>query len=151
MKVHDISIDRKYFEPVREGRVSLLIFNKKKISDAQPGDFILASFGNYNVKAKISRVYMKAFEDITEEEAVKAGFLNKDFLQESLANEFNLRPVNGYFGSYNIDKELFFLIELNTSEEEHYTLNNPVKVNLYSKEYNKEFYNPEYDMKPWRD
>ena len=57
----------------------------------------------------------------------------------------------GYFGSYNIDKELFFLIELNTLEEEHYTLNNPVKVNLYSKEYNKEFYNPEYDMKPWRD
>ena len=54
-------------------------------------------------------------------------------------------------GSYNIDKELFFLIELNTLEEEHYTLNNPVKVNLYSKEYNKEFYNPEYDMKPWRD
>ena len=151
MKVHNISINRKYFEPIREGQISLLIFNKKKISDAQPGDFILASFGSYNVKAKISRVYMKAFEDITDEEAVKAGFLNKDFLEESLVHDFDLKPVNDYFGSCNIDTNLFFLIELNTSEKEHFDLNNPIKVNLYSKEYNKEFYNPEYDMKPWRD
>ena len=151
MKVHDISISRKYFEPIRKGQISLLIFNKKKISDAQPGDFILASYGNYDVKAKISRIYMKAFEDITEEEAKNAGFLNKDFLEEFLINEFSLKPIISYFGAPTIDEELLFLIELNTKDENHSLINNPVKVNLYSKEYNKEFYNPEYDMKPWRD
>lgn len=151
MKVHDISISRKYFEPIREGQISLLIFNKKKISDAQPGDFILASYGNYNVKAKISRIYMKAFEDITEEEAKNAGFLNKDFLEDFLINEFSLKPIISHFGTPKIDEELLFLIELNTEDENHFMINNPIKVNLYSKEYNKEFYNPEYDMKPWRD
>ena len=151
MKVHNISINRKYFEPIREGQITLLIFNKKEISDAQPGDFILSSFGIYNIKAKISRVYIKAFEDITEEEAKNAGFLNKDFLQENLINELDLKSTTTCFGAPNIDKELLFLIELNTEEEEHSMLNNSTKVNLYSKEYNKEFYNPEYDMKPWRD
>lgn len=151
MKVHNISINQKYFEPIREGKISLLFFKTKVVRDGQPGDYILASKGNYDVKAKIVRTYIKAFEDVTDKEAQKAGFLNKDFLRDELANRYDLKQFFDVITGTSIDEEIFFLIELNTNEEEHVAINNPVRVNLYSKQYNKEFYNPEYDGKPWRD
>ena len=92
MKTHDISIEQKYFEPIRQGKISLLIFNKKIIDDVEPGDLILASKGNYGVEAVISSIEYKAFKDITEEEAALAGFLNKDFLKDELLNRFELKP-----------------------------------------------------------
>lgn len=156
MTVHHINIDRKYFEPIRQGKVNLLIFKKRTIKDAQPGDCILASKGNYNVKAFINRCYIKSFDDITEEEAQKAGFLNKEFLRDELIYRYELKPRYNYGkGELNdINNELFFLIELNEEKETKYSLRAPnTTVTLFSKEFNKEFYNynPEYDSQPWRD
>ena len=151
MQVHNISIKHKYFEPIRNGIINLLIFKTKVLDKESPGDYILAAKGNYDIKAKISRTYIKAFRDITNEEAKRAGFLNKDFLKEELIKEYDLNTVFSLASGHCIDEELFFLVELNNKEDEHYVLNSPIKVNLYSKEYNKEFYNPEYDSKPWRE
>lgn len=153
MEVHNISINRKYFEPIRDGTISLLIFKKKVIHNGKIGDYILASFGSYDVKAKISGISIKAFEDITEKEARMAGFLNKDFLKDNLISEFDLKSNFNVLSSLeNIDDELFFLVELKI-DEDHTMLNNwgydETKVTLYSKDFNKEFYNPEYDTKPW--
>ena len=42
MKVHNISsIDRKYFEPIRDGKITLLIFKEKIIHDAEKREIIL--------------------------------------------------------------------------------------------------------------
>ena len=155
MKVHDISINRKYFEPIREGKIKLLIFKKKVIDNINIGDYILASVHNYEVKAKINGFSIKAFSDITEKEARQAGFLTKDFLRDELIRQYKLRdeiPLCSM--APNIDSELFFLINIETEDEEHQLLNSPIKVNLYKNSstfYNKKFYNPEYDDKPWED
>ena len=66
MKMHNISIDKKYFEPIRDGRISLLIFDKKVLKNVTTGDCGIASVGNYDVKFKILGTYVKAFEDITD-------------------------------------------------------------------------------------
>ena len=109
MKVHNINIDRKYFEPIREGKITLLIFKTKVLKNASPGDCILAAKGNYDIKTRFSKYYIKAFEDITEEEARKAGFLNKDFLKEELIHKYDLNPIFDFIdGVSSIDKELFF-------------------------------------------
>ena len=146
MKTHDISIEQKYFEPIRQGKISLLIFNKKIIDDAEPGDLILASKGNYGVEAVISSIEYKAFKDITEEEAALAGFLNKDFLKDELLNRFELKPKFSLVEGNDINEEIFFLIKINTKEgKKNFTIKTPVKVDLYKKKYWTDMYNPEYD------
>lgn len=144
---YDINIERKYFEPIRQGKITLLIFNTKIIHNAEPGDYILASKGVYDVKAKIIETKIKSFKDITEEEAKLSGFLNKDFLKDELLSRFDLQTKFTLEEGKNIDDEIFFLIKINTIEEEYDTINNPVKVNLYSKKYNTKMYevNPEYN------
>lgn len=166
MKIHHISIKRKYFEPVRKGIITLLIFNKKIIYDAHPGDYIQASFGAYDVKAKIARTYIKSFKEITQEEAKQAGFLTKDFLKDELIKEFELEPKYHFGEINNIDDEIFFLIKLH-NDEEHHKINSSMitekekqeeikryVVNKYQAKDllgNRQFYNPEYDSEPWRD
>lgn len=147
MKVHDISIEKKYFEPIRQGKITLLIFDKKIIHDAEPGDFVLASKGVYDVKAKIFDTEIKSFKDITEEEAKLAGFLNKDFLKDELLNRFDLQTKFTLEEGKNIDDEIFFLIKVNTTKDQ-YNIDNPIKVSLYKNKYNTELYqvNPEYDV-----
>ena len=146
MKVHNVSIEKKYFEPIRQGKITLLIFDKKIIHDAQPGDCILASRGVYDVRARIFDTQIKSFKDITEEEAKLAGFLNKDFLKDELLNRFDLQTKFTLEEGKNIDDEIFFLIKINTKEEEN-NMNNFSKVNLYNNKYNTELYqvNPEYN------
>lgn len=155
MKVHNISIDRKYYEPIRNGKITLLIFDKKVIQDGEIGDYILASHGSYDVKSRIVKAYVKAFENITEEEARKSGFITKDFLKDELINRFDLKATFSFELGSSIDNELFYIIEIANDKEEPSSeklkFGNLTNVNLYSKEYNKEFYNPEYDAKPWRD
>lgn len=153
MQVHNISIDKKYFEPIRNGQITLLIFKQKIIEEGNPGDYVLASKGNYDVKAKITRTYIKAFNDITDEEAQKAGFLNKDFLEDELVNKYNLSPSFNISSNFlsTINEELFFLISISTIEEPFSLSDEVKKVNLYSKEYNKEFYKPNFEEKLWRD
>lgn len=148
MKEHTININKKYFEPIRDGKISLLIFKNKIISDFSIGDYIYSSFGSYDIKAKISKVYVKAFEDITEEEAQKAGFLTKDFLKEELIKEYDLKTEFSFELGRVIDKELFFIVEINNYEES-YSIGN-TKFDLYSKDYSREFYNQEYDIQTWR-
>lgn len=131
MTVHNISIDNKYFEPIRNKQITLLIFKEKVIHDEQPGDCIVFSKGSYDVKSIIKRTYLKSFKDITEEESRAAGSLNKDFLKDRLINEFGLKPMLKIPGIDDLDSELFFLIELGESNEIHNTTSD---VNLYSSE-----------------
>lgn len=173
MKVHNINIDSKYFEPIREGKITLLIFNKKVLYGIEQDDCIIASKGSYDVKAKIVRTYIKSFKEITENEAQKMGFLDKNFLKDELVRNFDLDKTFDFDSGYitkNIDNEIFFLVEITPVRdvlykksifddeknctiltEDYSSIYDNLSVNLYSKEYNKEFYNPEYDIKPWRD
>lgn len=145
MKVHDISIESKYFESIREGKITLLIFDTEVIHDVEPGDSISASKGIYNVQADIVETDVKSFRDITDEEAGLAGFLNKDFLKDELLNRFDLKPNFSFEKGKDIDNKIFFLIKINTKKESTFTIK-PVKVNLYkNKNYNMDMYNPEYD------
>lgn len=152
MQIHDVSINNKYFEPIREGKITLLIFKQKVIHDETPGDFLLASRGSYDIKAKIIRTYLKSFKNITDEEARKAGFLNKDFLKDELIQLYDLKPYFSFETGSNIDNEIFFLVEVSTNAKPKFELKDEhIKVNLYSNQYNKEFYNEEYDIKPWEE
>lgn len=152
MQIHDISINNKYFEPIRDGQITLLIFKQKTIHNETPGDFLLASRGSYDVKAKIIKTYLKTFKDITDKEARKAGFLNKDFLKDELIQQYDLKPYFNFETGSNIDNEIFFLIEITNKKEPEFKIKDEhIKVNLYSNQYNKEFYNEEYDTKPWED
>ena len=147
MKEHNISIDKKYFEPVREGKITLLFFNRKIIHNEEPGDCLIASRGSYDVKGTIKRTYMKSFHDITNEEAQKGGFLNKDFLKDNLIKEFDLDPIFDIEVLSKIDDEIFFIIELENMKKDEY-INNTFNVDLYTKEYDIE----DYYLKniPWR-
>lgn len=144
MKMHNISIDRKYFEPIRDGRISLLIFDKKVLKNVTTGDCGIASVGNYDVKFKILRTYVKAFEDITDNEAMKAGFLNKDFLKDSLINDFDLKPVFSIALGLNIDSTLFFIVEISPEFEEENSQDS-VKVNLYKNTYDTNIYEIDWE------
>lgn len=144
MKMHNISIDKKYFEPIRDGRISLLIFDKKVLKNVTTGDCGIASVGNYDVKFKILGTYIKAFEDITENEAMKAGFLTKDFLKESLINDFELKPVFSLGSGSNIDSTLFFIVEISTEFEEDNSQDS-VKVNLYKNTYDTNTYKVDWE------
>lgn len=144
MKMHDININRKYFEPIRKGEIKLLIFNKKVIHNEEPGDCIVAKIGSYDIKAKIKRTYMKSFEEVTETEAKDAGFLNKDFLKDNLIQELDLNTVFSFEAGRTINNELLFFIELDFSEEKIL----PNNVDLYRREYDKNYYTIN---RPWRD
>lgn len=148
MTQHNIRIDKKYFEPIRAGKVTLLIFKKQEIFDFEENDTILSKYGSYEVEAAIKNTCIKSFKYITEEEARAAGFLNKEFLKEELIRKFELTPDFSLYNQ-NIDKELFFLIEIE-NKSQLYTELNLNKVDLYSIDYNKEFYKDWPQYTTWR-
>lgn len=116
MKTYDINIDTKYFEPIRNGQITTLIFNRKPI-DYVNGESaeILAKSGEYTVRADINKVYVKSFGDITEQEAVSAGFLNKDFLADELQRRFKMEPIDILLNS--IDSYLFYIIDISPKQK----------------------------------
>ena len=89
MTEHNINIDTKYFEPVHNGQITLLIFNKK-IINGKPGDTLTLQNGSYTVTTTITKIETKSFGELTEQEAQQAGFLNKDFLKDELIKRFNI-------------------------------------------------------------
>lgn len=140
MQKHNIKIDKKYFEPIRNKEITLLIFKKQCVYDFEDGDCVLAQFGSsYDVEAEISRTYYKSFKDITEEEAKAAGFLNKDFLKDELISVYDLKGLFSFVTGYDIDDELFFLVELK-DDEKNYPYNITDKVNLFDEKHSTYYY-----------
>lgn len=150
MKVHNININNKFFEPINNGQITLLIFDKKKIHNEKPGDCIVSKVGAYEIRAVIKKTYIKSFDEITDEEAIKAGFLNKDFLKDDLINRFDIEPLFDLEKITTIKDELFFLIEIEGSKKE--LNNNTLNVNLYTNESNKDYYinDKNYYTKLWK-
>ena len=109
MKTHNINIDTKYFEPIRDGQIRLLIFDKKAINP-EPGDCIEARRGEYSVKAIVEKTYIKTFAEITEKEANKAGFITKEFLKDELIRRFKIDTLDQLLNT--IDNYMFFLIKI---------------------------------------
>ena len=144
MTQHNIRIDKKYFEPIRRGEITLLIFKRQEIFNPQPNDTIFSNHGSYEIEATIKNTQIKSFKYITEEEARAAGFLNRDFLKEELILKFELKPDFALY-TKDIDKELFFLIELKSDEDLKTD-----KVDLYNIHYNKEFYKDLKQDTTWR-
>lgn len=132
MQIHNINIDNKYFEPIRENKITLLIFKTKVISNEKPGDYILASKGVYEIKAKIKKTFMKSFSDVTDKEANMAGFLNRDFLKDELVRQFDLEPIFNFEHGTTINDEIFYFIEIESENKTYFVNNN---VNLYTKEF----------------
>lgn len=127
MKKHTISIDTKYFEPIRKGQISLLIFNKKILNENEV-DYIEAQKGGYSVIAKIEKCYVKSFGEITDEEAREAGFLNKDFLKDELIRRFKIDTLDQLLN--HLDEYLFFLVKVSKKDEKS-TLFDDLKINIY--------------------
>lgn len=129
MKQHDIHIDTKYFEPIREGQITLLIFDKKEISPDK-GDYVEARKGGYSVKAVVEETYIKSFVEITEEEAKAAGFLNKDFLKDELIRRFKIDTLDQLLNT--IDNYLFFLVKLDNKKQFHLK---DMKINMSDEDF----------------
>lgn len=109
MEQYSISLETKYFEPIRNGEITLLIFDRKQISP-EVGDCIEARKGQYSVKAMVVDSYIKTFSEITEREAKAAGFVSKDFLKDELIRRFNIDTLDYLLNS--IDDYMFFLIKI---------------------------------------
>lgn len=118
MTEHNININTKYFEPVHDGKITLLIFDKK-IADCKPGDTITLRNGNYTVSKKIKKTEIKSFGDLTEQEAKAAGFINKDFLKDELIDRFDIGPFDFLTG---ISENLIYCIYLQLTNTK-YTMN----------------------------
>lgn len=131
MKTYNINIETKYFEPIRKGQITLLIFDKKYIDyvDGEEAE-IIAKKGNYTIKADIKEAYIKSFKEITEEEAISAGFLNKDFLSDELQRRFNLNSLDIILN--DINSYLFYLVRISPQKQENSLFfNNTTGGNYY--------------------
>lgn len=129
MTEHPINIDTKYFEPTQQNQITLLLFNKQVITDYKPGDTIKLQNAAYTVTKKIKNIEIKSFGDITDKEAQKAGFLNKDFLKDELIQRFRIDGLNYTLG---IDDLLLFCIHLQE--------NKPNTIIFNSKKYKPIYY-----------
>ena len=109
MKTHTINIDTKYFEPIRNGEITLLLFDKK-IFDPETTDYIEARRGEYSVLAGVEECYIKSFAEVTDEEATAAGFLNRDFLKDELIRRFKIDTLDQLLNT--IDEYLFFFVKV---------------------------------------
>lgn len=109
MTKHSVNLDIKYFEPVYLDEITLLIFDKQVITDYKEGDSVLLQNSSYVVSKKIKSIEMKSFGDISDDEARKAGFINKDFLQDELVRRFEIDGLSFILG---IDDLLLFCVYL---------------------------------------
>lgn len=117
MTEHNINIDTKYFEPVHDKKITLLIFDKK-IIDCKPNDKLTLQNGSYSVTATIEKTEIKSFGELTEKEVQKAGFITKDFLKDEMFRRFDIQPIDFL---RTIDGFLIYCIYL--KEQSKYTFN----------------------------
>lgn len=164
-KIHDVKLPVKYFEPVRKKEIKLLIFERKVIDKFSQGDKISLRNGGYEVEALIGDTYIKSFGEITEKEAKKAGFLNKDFLKDELISRFKIDALETFLT--NFDSRIFFFVDLTIKGEPKASLKkNTTKISNdyfdffgkkieriddWTNQFPKVKYNMEYYEKPWRD
>lgn len=164
-KIHDAKLPVKYFEPVRKKEIKLLIFERKVIDKFSQGDKISLRNGGYEVEALIGDTYIKSFGEITEKEAKKAGFLNKDFLKDELICRFKIDVLETFLT--NFDSRIFFFVDLTIKGEPKASLKkNTTKISNdyfdffgkkieriddWTDQFPKVKYNMEYYEKPWRD
>ena len=164
-KIHDVKLPVKYFEPVRKKEIKLLIFERKVIDKFSQGDKISLRNGGYEVEALIGDTYIKSFGEITEKEAKKAGFLNKDFLKDELICRFKIDALETFLT--NFDSRIFFFVDLTIKGEPKASLKkNTTKISNdyfdffgkkieriddWTDQFPKVRYNMEYYEKPWRD
>ena len=164
-KIHDVKLPVKYFEPVRKKEIKLLIFERKVIDKFSQGDKISLRNGGYEVEALIGDTYIKSFGEITEKEAKKAGFLNKDFLKDELICRFKIDALETFLT--NFDSRIFFFVDLTIKGEPKASLKkNTTKISNdyfdffgkkieriddWTDQFPKVKYNMEYYEKPWRD
>ena len=164
-KIHDINLPVKYFEPIRNEEITLLIFERKVIDKFSQGDKISLRNGGYEVEALIGDTYIKSFGEITEKEAKKAGFLNKDFLKDELISRFKIDALETFLT--NFDSRIFFFVDLTIKGEPKASLKkNTTKISNdyfdffgkkieriddWTNQFPKVKYNMEYYEKPWRD
>ena len=107
MKIHSINIDEKYLKGIKNGQINLLVFTRQIIHDYAPGDILELKAGALNTRMRILKGYLKSFSEITEDEAVSSGFLNKDFLKDELFNKNDFDIITKLYG---IDDILLFLL-----------------------------------------
>lgn len=170
-KIHDIKLPVKYFEPIQNEEITLLIFERKVIDKFSHGDRISLRNGGYEVNSLIEDTYIKSFGEITEEEVKRAGFLNKDFLKDELSQRFNIDGLDILLTDFN--SKIFFFIDLkrkgipyasmkkNTTKDLGTTKisddyfdffgKKMEKIDDWTNEISKVKYNMEYYDKPWRD
>lgn len=170
-KIHNINLPTKYFEPIRNKEITLLIFERKVIDKFSQGDKISLRNGGYEVEALIEDTYIKSFGEITKEEAKRAGFLNKDFLKDELSQRFKIDGIDILLTDFN--SRIFFLVDLkrkgipyasmkkNTTKDLDTTKisddyfdffgKKMEKIDDWTNEISKVKYNMEYYDKPWRD
>lgn len=131
---HKIHLDRKFFEPIKEGKITLLVFDKKNIGEWKSGDYVYMNYGAYEVSASIKNTYVKAYEDITDEEANKMGFLNKDFLADDIIRRFNIDSLDFFLN--DLKGRFFFIIEVEAKDyrpeqNTYYTKNMTANDKMY--------------------
>ena len=72
-------------------------------------------------------------------------------MKDEIINCYDIKPIFSFETGSSIDNELFFCIEIALENDVVYGRNGPeTLVSLYSKKYNKEFYDKE-DYNTWRE
>ena len=159
MKTHYLkNLDYKYIKGIEDGQISLLIFTKQKIHDVNSGDIlqIITSRLTDNLEVVILKTEYKSFEELTEKEAKKAGFSNKDFLKDELlrTNDFDI------ITKFDELKDVILFLVTITKKEDCESLKTEDKrilnddytctmsypfVDIFDKYKNRTFYWSEYD------
>ena len=145
------------FRGVKEGKITSLIFDEDEFQNIEEGELI--TFESFEDKIRMYFVSSKIvpFKNITDEDAEKCGFRNRDLLAHYLMNRYNTSSF--FVGNYpnKFDKKLFCLIQIKEDFVNSYSTDNNTitfsykTVDVPKKFTNMQFYNPEYDDIPWRD
>lgn len=154
-------VNEMYFEGIKNGKITALIFDEEVFPEAKRGDILelfntLNSIKMYFVNSKIC-----SFKDITTNDAKWLGFATKDLLAAHLIHKYHYDiPLVNY--KKRLSGKLFYIvyiiedIEEEKRFDERFNKINPFECYLYDGKPLKTYlvtnysYNPEYDEQPWR-
>ena len=135
------------FRGIKEGKITSLIFDEEIFQGIKRNELVEFVSTNQKIKMYFISSRIVSFKDITDEDAKKCGFINRDLLAYYLIEKYgiNLFFVGDYPELFN--NKLFYIININESPIEIDDQKTIVLNNTTWKYYD---YNVEYDDKPWR-
>ena len=134
------------FRGIKEGKITSLIFDEDVFQNVEEGELVEFCSGEDTVKMYFLSSKIVPFQDITDKDAKACGFLNKDLLAYYLIEKYQMTSF--FLGKYPyfFDKKLFCIVKIGEFPND----SSNKKVTISNVTYDFDYYNVEYDDKPWR-